>query len=102
MNIDLSQFNNVDLSKEDYKSTFRMQQVEELNESIDSLEVKFKDIRESYASNFIKTNGIGLLEHEPKDSILNDSLVNYFKNPSKIYLIINGYQLNYLKIYYNY
>lgn len=81
MNIDLSQFNNVDLSKEDYKSTFRMQQVEELNESIDSLEIKYKDIRESYASNFIKTNGIGLLEHEPIDSILNDSLVNYFKNP---------------------
>ena len=40
MNIDLSQFNNVDLSKEDYKSTFRMQKVDELKESIDSLEIQ--------------------------------------------------------------
>ena len=37
MNIDLSKFNNVDLNEENYTSTFRMQKVSQLNESIDTL-----------------------------------------------------------------
>ena len=81
MNIDLSQFNNIDLTKEDYKSTFRMQKVEELNSSIDSLEVKYVNIRKSFANNFVKTNGLNILQLEKRDSIINDSIVNYFKNP---------------------
>jgi lipopolysaccharide export system permease protein len=81
MNIDLSQFNNVDLSKEDYKSTFRMQKVDELKESIDSLEIKYIDQRKSFANNFVKTNGIKVLENEDKDSIFSDSILKKFKNP---------------------
>ena len=81
MNIDLSQFNNIDLTKEDYKSTFRMQKVDELDVSIDSLEIKYVDVRKSFANNFVKTNGINILKYEKRDSIVNDSIVNHFNNP---------------------
>ena len=81
MNIDLSQFNNVDLSKEDYKSTFRMQKATELEESINSLEIKYIGQRKSFANNFVKTNGITVLEHVHKDSIFTDSILKKFKNP---------------------
>ena len=52
MNIDLTQFNNVDLSEENYKSTFRMQKVDQLDESIDSLEIKYNRIRELIRQKF--------------------------------------------------
>ena len=81
MNIDLSQFNNVDLSKEDYKSTFRMQKVTELEESIDSLEIKYINQRKSFANNFVKTNGIEVLDYEFRDSIFSDSILKKYNNP---------------------
>ena len=52
MNIDLSEFNNVDLEEENYKSTFRMQKVDQLNKNIDSLEGVFSKQKEVFAANF--------------------------------------------------
>ena len=43
MNIDLSKFNNVNLEEESYKSTFRMQKIEQLKESIDTLQQSFTE-----------------------------------------------------------
>ena len=56
LNIDLSQFNNVDLGEEKYTSTYRMQKVDELTQSIDSLEKKFKGEQLVYGSNFVTTS----------------------------------------------
>ena len=53
LNIDLSQFNNVDLDEEKYTSTYRMQKADELNHSIDSLKRVFRRERVSYARNFV-------------------------------------------------
>ncbi|MGB2245506.1 MAG: LptF/LptG family permease [Flavobacteriaceae bacterium] len=88
MNIDLSQFNNIDLGEEKYTSTFRMQKVSELNESIDSLEGKFDKERVIYAENFSTSNianNIGKLPAKlKKDSIrTSDSLFLLYKNPLK-------------------
>ena len=55
MNIDLSDFNNVDLAEEKYTSTYKMQKVNDLFVSIDSLEKKFIDSKKTYAENLIKT-----------------------------------------------
>ena len=41
MNIDLSQFNNIDLDQENIKTSFRMQKINQLNTSIDTLESSF-------------------------------------------------------------
>ncbi len=81
MNIDLSQFNNVDLSQEDYKTFYRMQKVDQLSESIDSLAIQYKNLREAFANNFSRVNGFGVLNPAETDSIFNDSIVKYFKNP---------------------
>ena len=55
MNIDLSNFNNVDLAEEKYTSTYKMQKVNDLYVSIDSLQKKFSDSKNTYAENLIKT-----------------------------------------------
>ena len=54
MNIDLSTFNNIDLNEENYTSTFRMQKVNQLHVSIDSLERDFKEQKESLVITLIK------------------------------------------------
>ena len=48
MNIDLSEFNNVDLEEENYRSTFRMQKIDQLNQNIDSLEITFEEQKEVF------------------------------------------------------
>lgn len=88
MNIDLSQFNNVDLGEEKFTSTYRMQQVNELNESIDSLELKFSKERTIYGENIVKSNLSNPLDKTPKkeriDSLrVNDSIFASFNNPLK-------------------
>jgi lipopolysaccharide export system permease protein len=52
MNIDLSKFNNVDLEEEKYKSTFRMQKINQLKESIDTLQQKFTEEQNAFSENF--------------------------------------------------
>lgn len=86
LNIDLSQFNNVDLGEEKYTSTFRMQKVNELTNSIDSLETKFKTEQLVYGSNFVTTsiaNDINYRETN-KNETITDSVFALYGNPLKI------------------
>lgn len=86
LNIDLSQFNNVNLEEEKYTSTFRMQQVNELTQSIDSLETKFKGEQSVYGENFATTsiaNDIDYNETE-EDEPATDSIFALYHNPLKI------------------
>ncbi len=69
MNIDLSQFNNVDLDAQDYTTTYRMQKVIQLKESIDSLEIDFNEQKFVFSENFNKTNGLSQLPMIEKDSV---------------------------------
>ena len=68
MNIDLSQFNNVDLEAQDYTTTYRMQKVNQLKESIDSLEVDLEEQKNIFSENYNKTNGLSQLTIIEKDS----------------------------------
>ncbi len=61
MNIDLSKFNNVDLSEEKYKTTFRMQKVDQLNKSIDTLKRDFITEKEIFSQNFQQRSSIAEL-----------------------------------------
>ncbi|MGC6480478.1 MAG: LptF/LptG family permease [Flavobacteriaceae bacterium] len=56
MNIDLSQFNNVDLSEERYTTTYKMQKADELRVSIDSLEKQFLNQKTVFRDNFLRTH----------------------------------------------
>lgn len=82
MNIDLSEFNNVDLEEENYKSTFRMQKVDQLNKNIDSLEGVFNKQKEVFAANFKKSSsGTALAKNngtiQELDSILQANVLNF-------------------------
>ena len=82
MNIDLSEFNNVDLEEENYKSTFRMQKVDQLNKNIDSLEGVFSKQKEVFAANFKKSSpGTALAKNngtiQELDSILQANVLNF-------------------------
>tara|TARA_B100001250_G_scaffold125265_1_gene106512 strand:- start:269 stop:1696 length:1428 start_codon:yes stop_codon:yes gene_type:complete len=41
MNIDISEFNNVDLDEENYRSTYKMQKIGQLKTSVDTLRINF-------------------------------------------------------------
>ena len=41
MNIDISEFNNVDLDEENYRSTYKMQKISQLKTSVDTLKINF-------------------------------------------------------------
>ena len=56
--IDLKQLNNVDFSDEKYSNTFRMQNINELKLSIDSLENKLVNQYQDFSNNFYKRTGI--------------------------------------------
>ena len=61
MNIDLSKFNNVDLNEEKYKTTFRMQKVDQLSQSIDTLKRDFNTEKEIFSQNFQQRSTIAEL-----------------------------------------
>ena len=86
LNIDLSQFNNVDLGEEKYTSTFRMQKVKELTQSIDSLETKFKGERKVYGSNFVTTSIANDINYSDTQEIepTTDFVFKQYSNPLKI------------------
>lgn len=58
MNIDLRSFNDVDLNETNYNNTYKMQNVSELSESIDSLSVGFISEIEGFANTLYLRTGI--------------------------------------------
>ena len=91
MNVDLSNFNNVDLAEEKYTSTYKMQKVNDLYVSIDSLEKKFSDSKNTYAENLIKTRinlNPKLVNLEQKKSAKISSI--YCENPNPLTFIVDS------------
>jgi len=58
MNIDLSKFNQVDLEEENYKSTYRMQKIDQLQVSIDTLQQNYSDKQDVFSENFTKKSKV--------------------------------------------
>ena len=88
MNIDLSQFNNIDLDAENYTSTFKMQKVNQLYESIDSLEVDLNEQKKVFSDNFIMTKGMSQISILKEDSvklpeIIKSNVLNFVKAEKK-------------------
>lgn len=78
MNIDLSNFNDVDLEAEDIKSSFRMQKTDQLKISIDTLERDFKEERAAFSENFVKSSIIGDVQRLTPNAV---SIDTFPKNP---------------------
>ena len=74
MNIDLSKFNNVDLEEENYKSTFRMQKIDQLKISIDTLQRNFTKQQDVFSENFGKQSVLTRTANNRKNVAVSDTL----------------------------
>ena len=89
MNIDLSKFNNVDLTEENYTSTYKMQKVNQLKVSIDTLERDFGTQRKVFSENFNKKHyttqikPIEDLEDYVSDSLIKANILNIIKTDNE-------------------
>lgn len=81
MNIDLRDFNNVDLDEAKYTNTYKMQDIDRLSFSIDSLENIFTNDKESYAKTTYVRTGVKSIhnnydkeirDYEGVDSVLSN------------------------------
>lgn len=66
MNIDLSKFNQVDLEEENYKSTYRMQKIDQLQVSIDTLQQNYSNKQDVFSENFTKKSKVSTLIKQNK------------------------------------
>lgn len=85
MNIDLRTFNNIDLNETNYSNTFKMQNIGELGESIDSLTKNYISEIEGFAKTVYLRSGVKSLErfknsHEHKSY---KGQLDYFEGFSK-------------------
>ena len=82
INIDLSDFNNVDLEDETYNSAHGMLKVSELDESIDSFSVSYNKRMAEFRQTMYNRSGVSnlTLNYKPKDTVFNDEqeLLSYF------------------------
>ena len=53
LNIDISEFNNIDLDEENYRSTYKMQRVNQLRQNSDTLKIKYKNDKSSFGEVFM-------------------------------------------------
>ena len=85
MNIDLSKFNNVDLNEENYTTTYKMQKVNQLKVSIDTLERDYSAQRKIFSENFNKKHysnqikPIEGLKNYVSDSLIKANILNIIK-----------------------
>ncbi len=80
MNIDLRSFNSVDLDETSYTNTFKMQNFEELSQSIDSLTKNYVSEIEGFANTLYLRTGIKSVDR------LKNSYTNYSYKGKKAYL----------------
>ena len=87
MNIDISEFNNVNLEEENYKSTYRMQKVNQLRKSSDTLNSKFEFDKDVFGKSFLLGHTLRKLPNLnssqiPLDIIdVNNSFLNLLNDP---------------------
>jgi len=86
LNIDISEFNNVNLEEENYKSTYRMQKVTELKKSSDTLINKFESDKNRHGITFLAGHTIRKL---PNLNTNQAELIKVELNKSFLYLLDN-------------
>ena len=77
LNIDISDFNNVDLEEETYKSTYKMQKINQLKKSSDTLKTKFQEDINMFSESFIIGHSLKKLPNlNPNQIELEDDYVD--------------------------
>ena len=93
LNIDISEFNNIDLNEENYKSTYKMQKVNQLKRSSDTLSRQFEEDKQTFSESFLTGHTIRKLPNLKPDQI---QLVDIKSNTSFLNLLDDpkSYELN--------
>ncbi|MCM4155664.1 LptF/LptG family permease [Gramella sp. AN32] len=82
INIDLSEFNNVDLEEESYSSAHGMLRIGELSKSIDSFSRNYNTQMHIFKDNMVARSGIPALtlDSNPRDTVMEkqESIIDYF------------------------
>ena len=87
LNIDISDFNNVNLDEENYKSTYKMQKINQLKTNSDTLKIKFDEDMEMFGKNFLightlkKLPNLNLNQIQNLDYDLNSSFIGILDDP---------------------
>ena len=77
LNIDISEFNNVDLNEENYSSTYKMQKINQLKTNSDTLNDKFNVDKIIFSQTFVSGHTLKKLPNLNANQIeLNDSEIN--------------------------
>ena len=77
LNIDISDFNNVDLEEETYRSTYKMQKINQLKKSSDTLKTKFQEDINMFSESFILGHSLKKLPNlNPNQIELEDDYVD--------------------------
>ena len=77
LNIDISDFNNVDLEEETYRSTYKMQKINQLKKSSDTLKTKFQEDINMFSESFIIGHSLRKLPNlNPNQIELEDDYVD--------------------------
>ena len=79
LNIDISEFNNINLDEENYRSTYKMQRVDQLKTNSDTLYDKFKDDKIIFGKTFITGHTLKKLSNLNANQIQLDE--NEIKKP---------------------
>ena len=87
MNIDLRDFNNVDLDETKYTNTYKMQDIDRLSFSIDSLENIFNNDKESYVKTTYVRTGVKSIHNTYEKEIRDYEGVDSFLSNYKIYAL---------------
>ena len=93
LNIDISEFNNINLDEENYRSTYKMQRVDQLKTNSDTLYDKFKEDKIIFSKTFILGHTLKKLSNLNANQIQLDE--NDIKKPF-LGLIVNPeiYEIN--------
>ena len=93
LNIDISDFNNINLDEENYKSTYKMQKINELKSNSDTLSKKFEDDKIVFGKSFINNHTLKKLKNistDPSEFIDMDgvSFLNLLDSQNHMSLIL--------------
>ena len=89
LNIDISEFNNVDLNEENYRSTYKMQKIGQLKTSVDSLKNNFERDKEIFGISIANSHPLKRLPNQNYNGVsqINKPIFDYMESKNKYELI---------------
>lgn len=93
LNIDISEFNNIDLNEENYRSTYKMQKISQLKTSIDTLKTNFERDKELFSNSVTNSHPLKRLPNLDNNKLtdINKPIFDFMKSKEN-YDIINVLQ----------